>query len=76
MLILTRKRNEKVIISENISITILDIANDKIKIGIEAPENVKIYRSELIEDTKQLNIESSHTSIEAIEILKKKLEGK
>ncbi len=76
MLILTRKKDEQIIISSNISITILEISNDKVKIGIDAPKDVKIFRSELFEDTKQTNIESSSISIEAIETLKKKLKKK
>lgn len=76
MLILTRKKDEQIIISGNISITILEISNDKVKIGIDAPKDVKIFRSELFEDTKQTNIESSSISIEAIETLKKKLKKK
>ena len=72
MLILTRKLNEQIIISENISITILQILNDKVKIGIEAPKEISVYRKELIDGTKEANLESSNISVEAIEKLKKK----
>jgi len=50
MLILSRKLNQKIIIDSNIEITILDIKGDQIKIGIRAPNNVKVYRYELYKE--------------------------
>jgi carbon storage regulator len=47
VLVLTRKTNESLVIGENISITVLAIEGEKVKIGIEAPREVSILRSEL-----------------------------
>ncbi len=47
MLVVTRKQDESLIISDNIEITVLEISKDKIKIGINAPKEVKIIRGEL-----------------------------
>ena len=47
MLVVTRKQDESLIISDNIEITVLEIVKDKVKIGISAPKEVKISRSEL-----------------------------
>ena len=49
MLILTRKLNESVIIDGDIKITILGTKGKDVKIGIEAPEDVKIWREEIYE---------------------------
>lgn len=50
MLVLTRRLNETFYIGDDIVITVVDIRGDKVRIGIEAPPEVKILRSELIED--------------------------
>jgi carbon storage regulator len=48
MLVLSRKLGEKIYISDNICITVVDIDRGKIRLGIEAPRNVPIFRQELI----------------------------
>jgi len=50
MLVLSRKCGEKVIIDDQIVITVTQIGNGKVRIGIEAPENVSILRGELAGD--------------------------
>ena len=47
MLVLSRKKGESLKISDNITITIVDIRGDKIQIGIEAPREVAVHRSEI-----------------------------
>ncbi len=47
MLALTRKKNESLILNNNIEITVLEIKGDQVKIGIEAPKDVAIYRKEI-----------------------------
>ena len=48
MLVLSRKLGEKIYIGENICITVVDIDRGKIRLGIEAPRDVQIYRQELL----------------------------
>jgi carbon storage regulator len=48
MLVLSRKLGEKIYIGENICITVVDIDRGKIRLGIEAPREVPIYRQELL----------------------------
>lgn len=48
MLVLTRKQGEKIVIGENISVTVLEIDPGKIRLGIEAPRDIPIYREELL----------------------------
>ncbi|HBJ25936.1 MAG TPA: carbon storage regulator [Ruminococcaceae bacterium] len=70
MLVVTRKTDESLIISDNIEITVLEIGKDKVKIGINAPKEIKVIRSEL-KDARQTNEQAAHSSGSAIaELLK------
>ncbi|MGN0597727.1 MAG: carbon storage regulator CsrA [Ruminiclostridium sp.] len=71
MLVVTRKTDESLIISDNIEITVLEITKERVKIGISAPKDVKIIRSEL-RDAQNANRESSEAvSPDAIQALLK-----
>jgi len=59
MLILTRKENEKILIDEDIEISIVEIKGNKVKIGINAPEEVEILREEVYKSVKEENIEAT-----------------
>ena len=48
MLVLSRKLGEKILIGDNISITVVDIDRGKIRLGIEAPRDIPIFRQELV----------------------------
>ena len=56
MLVVTRKTDESLTISDNIEITVLEIGKDRVKIGISAPKDVKIIRNEL-RDAQDMNKE-------------------
>ena len=47
MLVLTRKKGEKIVIGENITITVVEIRGDKVRLGIEAPKDVGVHREEI-----------------------------
>ena len=49
MLILSRKVNEKIMIGDDISITILEIRGDQVRIGVNAPKQVKVFRQEIFD---------------------------
>ncbi|MBQ7613176.1 MAG: carbon storage regulator CsrA [Spirochaetaceae bacterium] len=55
MLILSRKIDQKIIIGENIEITIIDVKGDQVKIGIEAPKNLKVFRQEVYQEILKEN---------------------
>lgn len=53
MLVLSRKRGQHIYIGDNITIAIVDIDRDKVKIGIEAPRDVPVMREELVPQRQQ-----------------------
>ena len=58
MLALSRKKNEALVINNNIEITILDIKGDQVKIGISAPKQIPIYRKEVYLQIQESNKEA------------------
>ena len=55
MLVLSRKRDEAIIINNNIIVTLLEIRGDKVRLGIEAPTEVSIHRREVYDDILRKN---------------------
>ena len=49
MLVLSRKRDEQIVVGENVIITIVEIRGDKVRLGIEAPPHIPVHRSEVYE---------------------------
>jgi len=47
MLVLSRKKNESIIINDNITLTVIEIRGDKVRLGIEAPKDVTVHRREV-----------------------------
>ena len=56
MLVLSRKRDETIMIGDEIEISIVDIKGDTVRIGINAPKNVSVHRKEIYEAIKAENI--------------------
>lgn len=59
MLALSRKKDEAIIINDNIEIKILEIKGDQIKIGISAPKSVPVYRKEVFTQIQEANKEAA-----------------
>lgn len=55
MLILSRKTNQKILIGDDIEITIIDIRGDQVKIGVDAPSSVKVFREEIYQEIQNEN---------------------
>ena len=68
MLALSRKKNETIVINNDVEITILDIKGDQVKIGITAPKSVPVYRKEVYIQIQEANKAASQS--EGLEALK------
>lgn len=69
MLVVTRKTDESIIISDNIEITVLEVSKDRVKIGISAPRDVKIIRTELRnaqDSNREASLEIPKDSLQAL----------
>jgi carbon storage regulator len=53
MLVLSRKKNESIVINDNIVVTVIDIRGDKVRLGFTAPNDVPIHRKEVYEAIKR-----------------------
>lgn len=69
MLVLSRKNGQKIIINDNIEITILESRFDNCKIAINAPKDVKIFREEVYLQIQLANKMSNKTSVDTIDSL-------
>ncbi|MED9904691.1 MAG: carbon storage regulator CsrA [Lachnospiraceae bacterium] len=70
MLALSRKKNEAIIINNNIEITVLEVKGDQVKIGISAPKDVPIYRKEVYVQIEEANRAAADTvGLEALKNL-------
>ena len=58
MLALSRKRNEAIVINNNIEITILEVKGEQVKVGISAPKEIPVYRKEVYLQIQEANQEA------------------
>jgi carbon storage regulator len=65
VLVLTRKRGERILVGDDIVITILDIKGDAIRIGVDAPSGIRIQRHEVIAAIAEANVAASETDAAA-----------
>lgn len=62
MLVLSRHRDESIMIGDDVVVTIVDIRGDKVRLGIEAPTNIPVHRQEVYEAIKRENEKASRVS--------------
>ncbi len=78
MLVLTRKNNESILIGEDIKITVVAIESDRVKIGIDAPKSMRIFRYETLKKIVSENQLAVNVNIDLSELkqLKEKKDNK
>ncbi len=76
MLVLTRKSDESIKLGDNITITVVEIKGNSVRLGIEAPFNLRIYRKELYDRIREENLMSSDLLMEEFNRINKVLKSK
>jgi carbon storage regulator len=66
MLILSRRAEESIIIADTITVKVVSIEKGVVKLGIDAPHNIRVLRSELVRAVKDSNKEASSTQDESL----------
>jgi len=73
MLVLSRKVGESVVIGDNVTVTILEVRGDIVRVGIDAPRSVAVHRAELLEQLEKSNQEAASPSEDAVASLSEAL---
>ncbi len=76
MLVLSRRIGESVVIGDDVTITVLEVRGDVVRVGIDAPRSVAVHRAELLEQLESSNREAASPSDDAVANLSKALRDK
>ncbi|MGI9539053.1 MAG: carbon storage regulator CsrA [Miltoncostaeaceae bacterium] len=66
MLVLTRKANQSIMIGDDIEVSVLSVLGEKVRLGIQAPRDVPVFRKEVFVEIQAQNIEAAGSSKEAV----------
>ena len=66
MLVLSRQRDETIMIGDEVEITVVDIRGDKVRLGVRAPRHVRVHRKEVYEAIQQENAEAAELGADAL----------
>ena len=70
MLALSRKKDEAIVINNDIEVTIIEVKGDQVKLGITAPKSVPVYRKEVYLQIQEANRAAANETAQAMEALK------
>jgi carbon storage regulator len=76
MLVLSRRVGESVVIGDDVTITILEVRGDVVRVGIDAPRSVAVHRAELLEQLESSNREAASPSDDAVASLSQALKSR
>ncbi len=66
MLVLTRKANQSIMIGDTIEVSVLSVLGEKVRLGIQAPRDVPVFRKEVFLEIQAQNLEAAESSKEAL----------
>jgi len=69
MLVLSRQRDQSIIIGDNIVVTVVDVRGDKVRLGIEAPTEIPVHRREVYEAIQRENLRASRLQTQEVDRL-------
>ena len=72
MLVLSRHRDESIMIGDDVVVTIVDIRGDKVRLGIDAPQDIPVHRQEVYEAIKRENQRASQLGTDATKAVRGK----
>jgi carbon storage regulator len=75
MLVLTRKRNESIVIGDDIEVSVLGVAGEKVRLGIDAPRDIPVFRMEVYLEIQQQRLEEGTSAREEVDDALKRLSG-
>ena len=64
MLVLSRKKNESIIINDNMTIVVVEIRGDKVRLGVEAPKEIPVHRNEVYDAIRRNQELDAQTEVE------------
>lgn len=67
MLVLTRKANQSIMIGDQIEVSVLSVLGEKVRLGIQAPRDVPVFRKEVFLEIQAQNIQAADASREALD---------
>lgn len=73
MLVLSRRAGESVVLGEDITVTVLEVRGDVVRIGIDAPRSLKVHRAELLAQLEESNRQAASPSEDVVAELSKAL---
>jgi carbon storage regulator len=73
MLVLSRRAGESVVLGEDITVTVLEVRGDVVRIGIDAPRSLKVHRSELLAQLEESNRQAASPGEDVVAELSKAL---
>jgi carbon storage regulator len=73
MLVFTRKKDESLVIGNDIEVTILNISAGSVKVGIQAPRHIAVHRQEVYEAIRRENLAAAQSQIPKTDVFKKLL---